>query len=266
MIRGMTVYPFPVFDIERVLDIVEREKITVLPGAPTIYHELLAAHRRGGHDLSSLRVAVTGAADIPVELIRRIKEELPFQSIMTGYGLTEAGTITASRPGDSFEDIATTVGTPCDGFELRIASDGEVLARGFAVMKGYFDDPAATAEAIDADGWLHTGDLGTIDGGPPEDHRPQEGHVHRRRLQRLPGRDRRLPARAPRRRPGRRDRRPRRAPGPGRQGLHRPAEPGAVRHRAGAHRLVEDPHGRLQGPPLRGLPRQPSPSTPPARS
>ena len=163
MIRGMTVYPFPVFDIERVLELVEKEKITVLPGAPTIYHELLAAHKHGGHDMSSLRVAVTGAADIPVDLIRRIKEELPFQSIMTGYGLTEAGTITASRQGDSFEDIATTVGLPCDGFEMRIADDGEVLARGFAVMKGYFDDPAATAEAIDADGWLHTGDLGTMD-------------------------------------------------------------------------------------------------------
>jgi acyl-CoA synthetase (AMP-forming)/AMP-acid ligase II len=166
MIRGMTVYPFPVFDIERVLDVVERERITVLPGAPTIYHELLAAQRRGGHDMSSLRVAVTGAADIPVDLIRRIRQELPFQSIMTGYGLTEAGTITASRQGDSFEDIATTVGTPCEGFELRIAADGEVLARGFAVMKGYFDDPAATAEAIDPEGWLHTGDLGTLtDGG-----------------------------------------------------------------------------------------------------
>jgi len=164
MIRGMTVYPFPVFDIDRVLETVEKEKITVLPGAPTIYHELLAAHRRGGHDMSSLRVAVTGAADIPVELIRRIREELPFQSIMTGYGLTEAGTITASRQGDSFEDIATTVGTACDGFEMRIAGDGEVLARGFGVMKGYFDDPAATAEAIDADGWLHTGDLGVVDG------------------------------------------------------------------------------------------------------
>jgi acyl-CoA synthetase (AMP-forming)/AMP-acid ligase II len=163
MIRGMTVYPFPVFDVERVLAVVEKEKITVLPGAPTIYHELLAARRRGGHDLSSLRVAVTGAADIPVDLIRRISDELPFQSIMTGYGLTEAGTITASRQGDSFEDIATTVGLPCDGFELRIAADGEVLARGFAVMKGYLDDPVATAEAIDADGWLHTGDLGAMD-------------------------------------------------------------------------------------------------------
>jgi acyl-CoA synthetase (AMP-forming)/AMP-acid ligase II len=165
MIRGMTVYPLPVFDIERVLDLVEREKITVLPGAPTIYHELLAARKRGGHDLSSLRVAVTGAADIPVDLIRRIREELPFQSIMTGYGLTEAGTITASRQGDSLQDIATTVGTPCDGFEMRIADDGEVLARGFGVMTGYFEDPRATAEAIDAGGWLHTGDLGEVDAG-----------------------------------------------------------------------------------------------------
>ena len=164
MIRGMTVYPFPVFDIDRVVRTVKREKITVLPGAPTVYHELLAAQARGGHDLSSLRVAVTGAADIPVELIRRIREELPFGSIMTGYGLTEAGTITASRQGDSFEDIATTVGTPCEGFEMRIAADKEVLARGYGVMTGYFDDPPATAEAIDPEGWLHTGDLGEVDG------------------------------------------------------------------------------------------------------
>jgi acyl-CoA synthetase (AMP-forming)/AMP-acid ligase II len=163
MIRGMTILPVPVFDIDHVLDLVERERVTVLPGPPTVYHALLAARRAGGRDLSTLRVAVTGAADIPVELIRQIREELPFRSIMTGYGLTEAGTITASRQGDSFEDIATTVGTPCAGFELRIAADGEILARGYGVMRGYLDDPAATAEAIDAGGWLHTGDLGAID-------------------------------------------------------------------------------------------------------
>ena len=95
--------------------------------------------------------------------IRRISSELPFQTIMTGYGLTEAGTVTASRPGDSFEDIASTVGTPCKDVEIAIADDGEVLARGYCVMQGYLDDPAATAEAIDRDGWLHTGDLGTLD-------------------------------------------------------------------------------------------------------
>jgi len=161
LIRGATILPVPVFDVRQVLDLVERERVTVLPGPPTLYHALLAA--RGDRDLSSLRVAVTGAADIPVELIRRISGELPFQTIMTGYGLTEAGTVTASRPGDSFDDIATTVGTACTDVEIAIAGDGEVLARGYCVMRGYLDDPAATAEAIDPDGWLHTGDLGTLD-------------------------------------------------------------------------------------------------------
>lgn len=161
LIRGATILPVPVFDVDHVLDLVEREKVTMLPGPPTLYHSLLAA--KGGRDLSSLRAAVTGAADIPVELIRRVRTELPFQTIMTGYGLTEGGTVTASRRGDSFEAIATTVGTPCEGIEVRIADDGEVLVRGYNVMQGYLDDPAATAEAVDPDGWLHTGDLGTLD-------------------------------------------------------------------------------------------------------
>ena len=103
---------------------------------------------------------MTGAADIPVELVRRIRDELPFQTLMTGYGLTEAGNVTLSRPGDSAEDVATTAGLPCGDVEVRIADDAEVLVRGYNVMQGYLDDPAATAEAIDPEGWLHTGDLG----------------------------------------------------------------------------------------------------------
>lgn len=160
-LRGATMLPVAVFDIGTIVDLIERERITMLPGPPTLYHSLLTVPDKA--KLSTLRAGVTGAADIPVELVRRIHDELPFQTLMTGYGLTEAGNVTLSRPGDSFEAVATTAGLPCEGVEVRIADDGEVLARGYGVMQGYLDEPAATAQAIDAEGWLHTGDMGTLD-------------------------------------------------------------------------------------------------------
>jgi acyl-CoA synthetase (AMP-forming)/AMP-acid ligase II len=173
LMRGATIFPLAVFDAGIVLEMVERERISVLPGPPTIYHSLLDHPDCTRRDISSLRVGVTGAADIPVELIRRVREELPFERILTGYGLTEAGTVTGCRPDDDFEHIATTVGVPWPGFEVRIVTDsagdvaagepGEVMVRGETVTRGYLDDPEATAAAIDGDGWLHTGDLGTID-------------------------------------------------------------------------------------------------------
>jgi HIP---CoA ligase len=173
LLRGATILPVPVFDAGAVLELVEREHVSVLPGPPTIYHSLLDHPDRTRRDISSLRVAVTGAADIPVELIRRVRAELPFERILTGYGLTEAGTVTGSKPDDDFEHIAKTVGVPWSGFEVRTVNEsggdapvgepGEVIVRGETVMRGYLDDPDATAAAIDAEGWLHTGDLGTFD-------------------------------------------------------------------------------------------------------
>jgi HIP---CoA ligase len=170
---GATMLPEPVFDVDHVLARAADEQVTVLPGPPTLYQSILDHPDRGRHDLSSLRVAVTGAADIPVSLIGRVLDELPFPTIITGYGLTEAGTASATSLGDDPETIATTVGRPRPGFEIRIVGDqdrdlpagetGEILLRGPSVMAGYLDDPAATAAALSADGWLRTGDLGVLD-------------------------------------------------------------------------------------------------------
>jgi acyl-CoA synthetase (AMP-forming)/AMP-acid ligase II len=169
---GATMLPEPVFDAGRVLDRVVAEGVTVLPGAPTVYQALLDHPERAGLDLSTLRVAVTGAADIPVLLIERIREELPFDVVVTGYGLTEAGTASATTPDDDPATVATTVGRARPGFEIRIVDGdedqptgeaGEVLLRGPSVMAGYLDDPAATDAALSADGWLRTGDLGVLD-------------------------------------------------------------------------------------------------------
>jgi acyl-CoA synthetase (AMP-forming)/AMP-acid ligase II len=170
---GATMLPEPVFDVERVLTRVGSEHVTVLPGAPTIYQAILDHPTRAAHELSSLRVAVTGAADIPVELIRRVHAELPFDTIVTGYGLTEGGTACATEKGDDPEAIASTVGRPRPSFEMRVVGEGdrelgtgeagEVLLRGGSVMAGYLDDPEETAKVLSADGWLRTGDLGVID-------------------------------------------------------------------------------------------------------
>jgi acyl-CoA synthetase (AMP-forming)/AMP-acid ligase II len=173
LMQGATIFPVPVFDVPAVLALVEKEGITVLPGAPTVYRSILDHPGLEQFDLHTLRVAVTGAADIPVALIEEMRTKLPFRSILTGYGLTEAGTCTGSRPEDDAETIATTAGRAMDGLEVIVADEngqeaprgvtGELLVRGYSVMQGYLDDPEATAKAIDARGFLYTGDLATMD-------------------------------------------------------------------------------------------------------
>ena len=173
LVAGLTMYPVAVFDPDDVLETVEREQITVLPGAPTLYQSILEGAAGSDRDLSSLRIAVTGAADIPVELIRRVMDELPFEVVLAGYGLSEGGTATATGPGDPPEAVATTVGRPRPGFELRLVDGdgnevpdgeaGEILLRGATIMTHYLDDPAATSATLSSDGWLRTGDIGALD-------------------------------------------------------------------------------------------------------
>jgi acyl-CoA synthetase (AMP-forming)/AMP-acid ligase II len=173
LVAGATMLPEPVFEVDRALSRVADERVTVLPGAPTLYQSILDHPDRDRYDLSPLRVAVTGAADIPVELIRRVVDELPFPTIITGYGLTEGGTASATSPDDDVETIATTVGRPRPGFDLRIVDGdgrevapgehGEILLRGGSIMSHYLDDPEATTATLSDDGWLRTGDLGVVD-------------------------------------------------------------------------------------------------------
>jgi HIP---CoA ligase len=162
---GATLIPQLTFDGEQALRAVQEQRITVLPGPPTIFQTLLDHPARADYDLRSLRFAVTGAATVPVVLIERMQAELDIDIVLTAYGLTEAsGFGTMCRPEDDAVTVATTCGRPIAGFELRIDEPaGEVLLRGPCVMLGYLDDPAATAAAIDDEGWLHTGDIGVLD-------------------------------------------------------------------------------------------------------
>jgi acyl-CoA synthetase (AMP-forming)/AMP-acid ligase II len=177
LMMGATVIPQAVFDGDAVLARIARDRVTVIPGPPTLYQSLLAALDAGkAPDLRSLRLAVTGAAVIPVELVTRMHAPLGFETVLTAYGLTEStGIATMCRRDDDAATIATTSGRAIPGVEVRIAgaeganeavapgTAGEVLVRGYTVTKGYWGDPEETARAIDADGWLHTGDIGTLD-------------------------------------------------------------------------------------------------------
>ncbi|MEV5145462.1 FadD3 family acyl-CoA ligase [Streptomyces sp. NPDC052727] len=168
LMRGATMIPQPVFSVDTALANITAERVSVLPGPPTLHQQLLDHPTRDAHDLSSLRLVVTGAAVVPLSLVERLREELGVGTVLTAYGLSEAtGIVTMCRRDDAPTVIASTSGRPIPGTEVKVTAPsgtpGEVLVRGFNVMRGYYEDPEATSEAITADGWLRTGDVGVLD-------------------------------------------------------------------------------------------------------
>ena len=174
LITGCTLVPLPTFDVDRAAEVIVAEGISMIPGPPTLYQTLLNHPGFDPDAVDTLRLAVTGAAAVPVALVEAMRDRLGFETVITAYGLTETcGVVTACRPEDDAETISHTSGRAIPGVEVRVVDEsgsvvppghpGEILVRGYNVMRGYFEDPEQTAEAIDADGWLHTGDVGTMD-------------------------------------------------------------------------------------------------------
>jgi fatty-acyl-CoA synthase len=172
-VRGTLVLP-PAFDPALQLRLIEQERGTSMIGVPTMLIAMLDAAEFRPAGLSSLRRVVSGGAVVPAELVRRIERQTP-ALVSIVFAQTESSpVITQTSPHDSAEDRAETLGRPLPhtavrivkpgtGQTLPVGQTGELLTRGYAVMLGYHDEPAATAAAIDADGWLHTGDLATMD-------------------------------------------------------------------------------------------------------
>ncbi|WP_369208444.1 AMP-binding protein, partial [Streptomyces sp. PU-14G] len=174
LLTGTTMLPEAVYDAGRALRRVAGERVSVLMGPPTIFHTLIDHPDRLTLDLSSLRLAGTGAAGVPVDLVARIRRELGAGEVFTAYGLSEsAGVATVCPTSADAATVARTVGLPLPGTRVRIVTadgseaapgeQGEICLRGRHVMRGYCDDPEATAAALDAEGWLHTGDVGSLD-------------------------------------------------------------------------------------------------------
>ena len=162
------------FEPGLMLNLIESERSALVGGVPTMILALLSDPGFAATDFSSVQGAFSGGATVPPTLVQRVESELGVPFTIT-FAQTEASPcITQTRPDDSADDRAHTLGRPHPHVEVKIADPvtgetapagtvGEILARGYNVMHGYFDNPEATSEAVDADGWLHTGDLGSAD-------------------------------------------------------------------------------------------------------
>jgi long-chain acyl-CoA synthetase len=169
---GATVTMIPRFDPEKALEIIERDRVTVFQGVPTMYNAILHANRADSTDTSCLRLCMSGGAALPVELIRGFEERFDC-AILEGYGLSETSPVASFNHPDR-ERKPGSIGTPIKGVEMQVWDDegnelpqgevGEIVIRGHNIMKGYWGRPDATEDAIDADGWFRTGDMAKVDG------------------------------------------------------------------------------------------------------
>ncbi|MHC4948033.1 MAG: AMP-binding protein [Planctomycetota bacterium] len=171
------VIPSPHFEVGATLATIERERCTALHGVPTMFVAELECPDFDRYDVSSLRTGIMGGAPCPPALLRRVIEDMGCREILVAYGMTESSPLThVARRDGSIEERTETVGTslphqeakvvdPGTGRTVPLGTPGELCFRGYHVMKGYDGDPAATAEAIDGAGWLHSGDIGVMGEG-----------------------------------------------------------------------------------------------------
>jgi fatty-acyl-CoA synthase len=168
------IYCAPTFDPEAALDAIEAECCTALYGVPTMFIAALGCPSFDARDLTSLRTGAMAGSPCPVEVMRQVIDKLHMTDVTIAYGMTETSPVSfQTGPDDPVERRVSTIGKVQPHLEVKIVDEagavtprgvpGEVCTRGYSVMSGYWDDAERTAEAIDADGWMHTGDLGTID-------------------------------------------------------------------------------------------------------
>ena len=170
------VIPSEYFEPLKALEAIQQEKCTALHGVPTMFIAQLGHDRFSEFDLSSLRTGMMAGSPCPIEVMRQVVDQMGAKEITIAYGQTEASpVITLTRTEDTLERRVSTVGTalpnveirlvdPETGVDIPVGKQGELLTRSFMVMKGYYNLPEASAAAVDKDGWLHTGDLATVDG------------------------------------------------------------------------------------------------------
>ncbi|WP_080801036.1 AMP-binding protein [Desulfamplus magnetovallimortis] len=173
--HGTTMVILETFDPVMVMASVEQERCTALYGVPTMFIALLEHPLFHKFDFSTLRTGIMAGSNCPVEVMRKVIDRMNMSEITICYGLTENSPVmTYTRIDDDIQKRVETVGQPLPFIEVKIINpetgvtlfpdtQGEVCCRGYSVMKGYYNNPEATAGAIDADGWLHSGDLGVMD-------------------------------------------------------------------------------------------------------